>query len=75
MPNGSRSRWNFDEITDRLILEGNAIDPDHIDVNNNPYGWYPRMAAGIPCDIEALKYLLDKMIIENGVSPIYLQIL
>lgn len=59
----------FDEITDRLILEGSAVDPDHIDVNNNPYGWYPRMAAGIPCDIEALKYLLDKMIIENGVSP------
>lgn len=59
----------FDEITDRLISEGGAIDPDTIDVNHNPFGWYPRMAAGIACDTEQLKCLYDDMLVEAGVSP------
>lgn len=60
----------FDEITDALIEEGDAIDPDTVDVHNyNPYGWYPRMAAGIPCDIEALKRKLDNVILGNGITP------
>lgn len=59
----------FDEITDSLIKDKKAIDPDTIDVhNNNPFGWYPRMAAGIPCDIEALKLHLDKMVSESNIS-------
>lgn len=59
----------FDEITDRLIKDGDAVDPDTIDVHNNPFGWYPRMAAGIPCDLEALKLKLDEMVLANGVQP------
>ena len=60
----------FDELTDELISDGKAIDPDTIDVhNNNPYGWYPRMAAGIACDIEALKLKLDDWILKNGIKP------
>ena len=59
----------FDEITDQLIAEGNAVDPDTIDIHHNPFGWYPRMAAGIACDVEALKLKLDGLILENGVKP------
>lgn len=59
----------FDEITDSLIAKGMAIDPSTIDVDNNPFGWYPRMAAGIPCDIEALKLELDTLIRNNGITP------
>lgn len=60
----------FDELTDALIAEGNAIDPDSIDVHNyNPFGWYPRMAAGVACDVEALKLKLDHVVKENGIVP------
>lgn len=60
----------FDELTDALIAEGKAVDPDTVDVHNfNPFGWYPRMAAGIPCDIEALKLKLDEIIIGSGIVP------
>ena len=60
----------FDEITDSLISMKKAIDPDTIDVyNNNPFGWYPRMAAGIACDIEALKLYLDEMIQASSIKP------
>lgn len=60
----------FDELTDALIAEGNAVDPDSVDVySNNPFGWYPRMAAGVPCDVEALKLKLDRIVRENGIVP------
>lgn len=59
----------FDEITDELIAEGTAIDPDSVDVHHyNPYGWYPRMAAGIPCDVDRLKYHLEKKCLDAGVT-------
>ncbi len=61
----------FDELTDRLIAQGDAIDPDTIDVNFNPHGWYPRMAAGIPFNVEKLKILLDEMCLEAGVDLYY----
>ncbi|MDL2229453.1 FAD-dependent oxidoreductase [Treponema sp. OttesenSCG-928-L16] len=59
----------FDELTDRLIASGGAVDPDSIDVNWNPFGWYPRMAAGIACDPEMLKCLYDDMIQEAHIEP------
>ena len=60
----------FDELTDALIAQGDAVDPDTIDVHHyNPFGWYPRMAAGIACDVEALKLKLDRMVKENGITP------
>lgn len=62
----------FDELTDRLINEGKAIDPDTINVEWNPFGWYPRMAAGIACDNEYLKCLFDSMLIESGVTSFLL---
>ena len=59
----------FDEITDELIAMGKAIDPDTIDVHHyNPYGWYPRMAAGISCDVDALKRHLEVKCIAAGVQ-------
>lgn len=58
----------FDEMTDGLIEAGNAVDPDTIDIHNNPFGWYPRMAAGIACDLEALKLKLDELVLENGIQ-------
>ncbi len=59
----------FDEITDGLIAEGAAVDPDTVDVHSyNPYGWYPRMAAGIPCDVDRLKTRLEQLCLEAGVT-------
>ncbi len=57
----------FDEITDRLIGMGMAIEPDSVDLGFNPYGWYPRMASGISCNETALKICLDDMCAEAGV--------
>ena len=57
----------FDELTDRLICEGNAIEPNTVDLEFNPFGWYPRMASGISCDETALKIMFDTMCKEAGV--------
>lgn len=66
----------FDELTDSLIREGNAVDPDTVDVYSfNPFGWYPRMAAGIPCDVEALKLALDRIVRQNGITPFLFTVL
>ncbi len=61
----------FDELTDELIRRGGAIDPDTIDVNFNPFGWYPRMAAGIPIDGEQLKILMDEFCLNAKVDLYY----
>lgn len=62
----------FDEITDELIARGEAVDPDDVDVHNyNPYGWYPRMAAGIACEVDALKCHLERKCMEAGVHLRY----
>ena len=57
----------FDELTDRLISSGNAIEPNTISLSFNPFGWYPRMASGISCNETALKLELDAMCEEAGV--------
>lgn len=57
----------FDELTDILIANGHAIEPDTIDLEFNPIGWYPRMASGIVFDDIQMKILMDKMCMENGV--------
>ena len=59
----------FDEITDRMIQNGWAADPETVDLHNfNPYGWYPRMAAGVCCDIDRLKVVLDEICLNAGVE-------
>lgn len=57
----------FDELTDKLIAEGGAIEPNTVDLSFNPFGWYPRMASGISCNEVALKIALDDMCAEAGV--------
>ena len=60
----------FDELTDTLIASGKAVDPDSIDAeHNNPFGWYPRMAAGVACDVEALKLELDRYVRAEKITP------
>jgi len=59
----------FDELVDRMISEGFAIDPETIDPQNNPHGWYPRMAAGSPLDGNTMKGFLDRVLLEEGVCP------
>ena len=62
----------FDEMTDELIAMGYAVDPDTIDVHhNNPFGWYPRMAAGVACDVDFLKYYLEHKCLDAGVTIRY----
>ena len=57
----------FDELTDRLIAKGQAIEPNDIDLSFNPFGWYPRMASGVSCDETSLKICFDEMCQEAGV--------
>ncbi len=57
----------FDELTDRLIKSGDAIEPNTVSPSFNPFGWYPRMASGISCNETALKLELDTMCEEAGV--------
>ncbi|MBR2634702.1 MAG: FAD-dependent oxidoreductase [Clostridia bacterium] len=57
----------FDELTDKLIAEGAAIEPNTVDPDFNPFGWYPRMASGISCNETALKIKMDDMCREAGV--------
>lgn len=61
----------FDEITDKLIADGNAIEPDTINLHFNPFGWYPRMASGIVFDELAIKVLMDNMCDELGIRVYY----
>ncbi len=61
----------FDEFTDELIKEGNAIEPNTVDPNFNPFGWYPRMASGISCNETALKIKMDDFCIRAGVRIYY----
>ena len=57
----------FDELTDYLIKNGNAIEPNTIDPNFNPFGWYPRMASGVAFDDTALKIAMDEFCEKAGV--------
>ena len=62
----------FDELTDRLMATGGALNPDDVDVKNfNPFGWYPRMAAGVPLNNEQVKALMETMCEEAGVEILY----
>lgn len=61
----------FDEITDQLIADGSAIEPDTIDLSFNPVGWYPRMASGIVVNDIALKVLMEKICREEGIRIYY----
>lgn len=65
----------FDEITDRLISQGKAIEPNTIDLDFNPVGWYPRMASGIVFDENAMKVLMDSMCCEVGIRVYFNSVL
>lgn len=61
----------FDELTDHLIQNGNAIEPNTIDLSFNPFGWYPRMASGIAFDDTAMKIALDDFCADAGIRVYY----
>lgn len=61
----------FDELTDLLIGQGDAIEPNTIDLSFNPFGWYPRMASGIAFDETALKIAMDDLCEQAGVRVYY----
>lgn len=61
----------FDELTDYLIKNGDAIEPNTIDPNFNPFGWYPRMASGVAFDHTALKIAMDDFCERAGVRVYY----
>lgn len=61
----------FDEFTDELIKEGDAIEPNTVDPSFNPFGWYPRMASGISCNETALKIKMDDFCERAGVRIYY----
>lgn len=61
----------FDELTDYLIQNAAAIEPNTIDLSFNPFGWYPRMASGIAFDETALKVAMDDFCDQAGVRVYY----
>lgn len=61
----------FDELTDYLIQSGNAIEPNTIDPNFNPFGWYPRMASGVAFNETSLKIAMDDFCEQAGVRVYY----
>ena len=61
----------FDEVTDRLIAAGHAIEPNTIDLSFNPFGWYPRMASGIVVDENHYKILLEELCQQEGIRIFY----
>ncbi len=62
----------FEEISDRLIRNGGAVDPDAIPQEGNPHGWsHGSCADGLVVDNEALKRLLDELCCESGVRVLY----
>ncbi|HML48721.1 MAG TPA: FAD-dependent oxidoreductase [Clostridia bacterium] len=61
----------FDELTDRLIAQGDAVEPNTIPLDFNPHGWYPRMASGIVFDENAMKIALDDLCEAAGVRVYY----
>ena len=61
----------FDELTDALISEGCAIEPNTVDPAFNPFGWYPRMASGISCNESALKIKMDDLCREANIRVYY----
>ncbi len=61
----------FDEITDALIAQGDAIEPNSIDLDFNPFGWYPRMASGVAFHETALKIKMEEMCTKAGIRIYY----
>lgn len=61
----------FDEITDELIKNKEAVEPNDVDLSFNPYGWYPRMASGIVFNEESLKRKLENKLINENVRIFY----
>lgn len=61
----------FDELTDHLINNGDAIEPNSIDLHFNAFGWYPRMASGVAFDETAMKIALDDFCRNAGVRVYY----
>jgi len=64
-------RGIFDELTDKLISKGAAIEPDTVNRQRNPHGWFPSLAAGVPFDVEKMKVAMDDMCKEAGVHIYY----
>lgn len=62
----------FDRLTDALIKDGYAIDPDNIDRYKNPHGWcLNHLSEGVPFDGEMMKLYLERMCAESGVKIYY----
>lgn len=61
----------FDEVTDALIAQHAAVEPNSINLKFNPFGWYPRMASGISFDEVALKSLMDDMCAQYHIRVYY----
>lgn len=61
----------FDEICDKMISSGAAIDPATVDFSHNPHGWIPVLGEGLIFDAEQLKFLLEKMCTDAGVKLLY----
>lgn len=61
----------FDYLADCLEARGAAVNPDDVDVGNNPHGWYPRMGAGYPIDGERAKVVFEEECLKLGIRIYY----
>ncbi len=61
----------FDEICNRMVEAGAAIDPHTVDFSLNPHGWLASLGEGPVFDSEYLKRLLEQLCEEAGVKLLY----
>lgn len=61
----------FEKLERRLLADGGAIHVDDIDLSFHPHGWKPSLSVGLIFDNEKMKYLLEQMLCEVGVTILY----
>jgi len=61
----------FEELTNLLVKTNAAVNPENIDMNNNPHGWLPVLASGVPFDLEHMKIEMEQMCISSNLDIFY----
>ena len=61
----------FTQLEKRILAAGGGVDVDSYDRSFHPHGWKPSLSVGLVFDGEQMKYLLEQMLREVGVTVLY----
>lgn len=61
----------FAQLEKRILAAGGGVDVDSYDRSFHPHGWKPSLSVGLVFDGEQMKYLLEQMLREVGVTVLY----